>query len=121
MLWQLPLLDRLIQLYKPQSDLLLILLTPIRAANLQQKSLNEPSHVTEYTNAYNFDEHLIEVLVIGIARNIPVSNRREARHHPVDRCDVKTRKIRILRIIVQLLLNPPYSPFRPFLCSNMNP
>lgn len=74
MLVELSLFDCLVELDEPQGDFLLVFFTSVRAANLKEQALNEASHVTKYANTDNFHQHLVEIFMVCITRDVPVSD-----------------------------------------------
>ena len=88
LLGKFPLLDRSVELHKPECDLLLVLLTLVRVVDLKKDTLDESSHVGEDADTDDLNDHLVQILKHGLACHVTVTNGCETGHDPIDGCNI---------------------------------
>ena len=76
--------------HNPLIQLLFLLVVDriLAAGHLRYEIINIPHHIGEHENSHEFDDHRENVLAVGKSVDVAISEGREGRVGPVNRCDV---------------------------------
>jgi hypothetical protein len=99
-------LQRSADRHEPVVYLLVLRRFQVLLAHTLKYLLKSTSHVAEETHACDFNKHLKEVLISGVAFDISIAYRRESGVNPVNCSDVKALIVELLYLKIMVDVYP---------------